>query len=108
MAGIPHPEYDPKTGVERWVERRLPVGGLIYNTLMIPTPKNLSWMWIWGIVLTVCLFLQIATGVSHSGSNSSWINIHALCFHVLTNLHPDTVASFAFIGAEVGFFVTRN
>ena len=63
MAGIPHPEYKANTRFERWLERRLPVGGLIYNTLMIPTPKNLSWMWIWGIVLTVCLVLQIATGV---------------------------------------------
>ncbi len=64
MAGIPHPEYDPKSGFERWLERRLPIGGLIYNTLMIPTPKNLNWMWIWGIVLTVVLVLQIATGVT--------------------------------------------
>ncbi|MCL4118788.1 UNVERIFIED_CONTAM: hypothetical protein GTU68_062784 [Idotea baltica] len=30
---------------------------------MIPTPKNLNWMWIWGIVLTFCLALQIITGI---------------------------------------------
>jgi ubiquinol-cytochrome c reductase cytochrome b subunit len=30
---------------------------------MIPTPKNLNWMWIWGIVLTFVLALQIVTGV---------------------------------------------
>jgi ubiquinol-cytochrome c reductase cytochrome b subunit len=30
---------------------------------MIPTPKNLNWMWIWGIVLTFCLVLQIITGI---------------------------------------------
>ena len=30
---------------------------------MIPTPKNLNWMWIWGIVLTFALASQIATGV---------------------------------------------
>ena len=64
MAGIPHPEYKAKTRFEGWLERRLPIGGLIYNTLMIPTPKNLSWMWIWGIVLTVVLVMQIATGVA--------------------------------------------
>ena len=63
MAGIPHEHYEPKTGPEKWVHRRLPVIGLIYDTLMIPTPKNLNWMWIWGIVLTVCLGIQIATGV---------------------------------------------
>jgi ubiquinol-cytochrome c reductase cytochrome b subunit len=35
----------------------------MYDTLMIPTPKNLNWMWIWGIVLTFCLALQIITGI---------------------------------------------
>jgi ubiquinol-cytochrome c reductase cytochrome b subunit len=30
---------------------------------MIPTPKNLNWMWIWGMVLAFCLALQIATGI---------------------------------------------
>ena len=30
---------------------------------MITTPKNLNWVWIWGIVLTFCLTLQIITGI---------------------------------------------
>ena len=64
MSGIPHEPYEPKSGFAKWVESRLPIGGLIYDTLTIPTPKNLNWMWIWGIVLTVCLALQIVTGVT--------------------------------------------
>ncbi len=63
MAGIPHDHYEPKTGAEKWVHRRIPIIGLIYDTLMIPTPKNLNWMWIWGIVLTFTLLLQIVTGI---------------------------------------------
>ena len=63
MAGIPHEAYEPKTNAERWIHRRLPVVGLLYDTLMIPTPKNLNWMWIWGIVLTFTLVLMIATGI---------------------------------------------
>ena len=63
MAGIPHDHYEPKTGFEKWIHERLPIGGIIYDTLMIPTPKNLNWMWIWGIVLAFCLVLQIVTGV---------------------------------------------
>jgi len=63
MSGIPHDHYEPKSGFEKWLDRRLPVVGLLYDTIMIPTPKNLSWMWIWGIVLTFCLALQIVTGV---------------------------------------------
>ena len=63
MSGIPHDTYEPKSGIEKWVESRLPVLGLLYSTLMIPTPRNLNWMWIWGIVLTFCLALQIITGI---------------------------------------------
>ena len=64
MSGIPHDHYEPKTRFEKWLHTRLPVVSLIYDTIMIPTPKNLNWMWIWGIVLVFCLVLQIATGVA--------------------------------------------
>jgi len=63
MAGIPHDHYEPKSGFEKWLHTRLPIAGLMYDTLMLPTPKNLNWMWIWGIVLTFCLVLQIITGI---------------------------------------------
>ncbi|PZQ49864.1 MAG: cytochrome b [Rhodovulum sulfidophilum] len=63
MSGIPHDHYEPKTAGEKWVESRLPVIGLAHSTLTIPTPRNLNWMWVWGIVLAFCLVMQIATGV---------------------------------------------
>ncbi|SOC18795.1 cytochrome b [Rhodobacter maris] len=63
MSGIPHDHYEPKTGIEKWLHDRLPIVSLIYDTIMIPTPKNLNWWWIWGIVLAFTLVLQIVTGV---------------------------------------------
>ncbi|MFL4469194.1 cytochrome bc complex cytochrome b subunit [Tateyamaria armeniaca] len=63
MGGIPHDHYEPKAAWEKGLAKRLPIVGLMYDTLMIPTPKNLNWMWIWGIVLTFCLALQIITGI---------------------------------------------
>ena len=63
MAGIPHDHYEPVTSGEKWLNRRLPIAGLLYDTLMIPTPKNLNWWWIWGIVLAFTLVLQIVTGI---------------------------------------------
>lgn len=63
MGGIPHDHYEPKSGFQTWLHDRLPVVGLVYDTIMIPTPKNLNWMWIWGIVLAFCLVLQIITGI---------------------------------------------
>jgi ubiquinol-cytochrome c reductase cytochrome b subunit len=63
MSGIPHDHYEPKSNWEKGLAKRLPIVGLIYDTIMIPTPKNLNWMWIWGIVLTFTLVLQIVTGI---------------------------------------------
>lgn len=62
-AGIPTEDYHPKTSAERWIDRRLPIVRLIVDFTTLPTPKNLNWMWIWGIVLTFCLVLQIVTGI---------------------------------------------
>jgi ubiquinol-cytochrome c reductase cytochrome b subunit len=63
MSGIPHDQYEPGSRGAKWLESRLPVLGLLHSTLTIPTPKNLNWMWIWGIVLTFTLAMQIVTGV---------------------------------------------
>ena len=63
MSGIPHDHYEPKGRFANWLHERLPVVALAYDTLMIPTPKNLNWWWIWGIVLAFTLVLQIATGI---------------------------------------------
>ena len=63
MGGIPHDHYEPKSDFEKGMQSRLPIIGLLYDTLMIPTPKNLNWMWIWGIVLTFALIMQIVTGI---------------------------------------------
>ena len=40
MAGIPHDHYEPKPGIETWLHKRLPIVSMVYDTLMIPTPKG--------------------------------------------------------------------
>ncbi|MDE0850606.1 cytochrome b N-terminal domain-containing protein [Yoonia sp.] len=63
MGGIPHDHYEPSSEFEKGMAKRLPIIGLLHATIMAPTPKNLNWMWIWGIVLTFTLALQIITGI---------------------------------------------
>jgi ubiquinol-cytochrome c reductase cytochrome b subunit len=63
MGGIPPAHYAPKSNFEKAMDKRLPIIGLLHTTIMAPTPKNLNWMWIWGIVLTFTLALQIITGI---------------------------------------------
>ena len=55
--------YVPKTAFERWMDSRLPIirFGMDYATL--PTPKNLNYWWTFGGILTLCLGVQIVTGI---------------------------------------------
>src|SRR3984893_217324 len=58
------PVYRPKNALLRWVEARLPIGGLIYSSVVAyPTPRNLNYWWTFGAILTFTLMAQIATGV---------------------------------------------
>ncbi|MEM6677630.1 MAG: cytochrome b/b6 [Pseudomonadota bacterium] len=63
MSGIPQDHYEPHTKAEKWVDDRLPIIRLAFDFIAFPTPKNLNWMWIWGVMLTVFLMIQIVTGI---------------------------------------------
>lgn len=59
-----HSNYEPKTGIERWLDTRLPVVRLAYDSIIdFPTPKNLNYWWTFGGILAVCLGIQLVTGI---------------------------------------------
>ena len=55
--------YEPKTGIERWLDTRLPIIRFSADLLDFPTPKNLNYWWTFGGILAFCLVVQIVTGV---------------------------------------------
>jgi ubiquinol-cytochrome c reductase cytochrome b/c1 subunit len=56
--------YQPQGRFMQWLERRLPIGGLIHSSFIVyPTPRNLNYWWTFGGILTFMLALQIVTGV---------------------------------------------
>ncbi|MDX5329736.1 MAG: cytochrome b/b6 [Pseudomonadota bacterium] len=59
-----HSTYEPKTGFERWLDTRLPIVRLGWDSIVdFPTPKNLNYWWTFGGILAVCLGIQIVTGI---------------------------------------------
>src|SRR5947208_12961529 len=59
-----HPTYQPQGAFLRWMERRLPIGGLVYSSFVVyPTPRNLNYWWAFGGILTFMLSVQIVTGI---------------------------------------------
>ncbi|ODT88772.1 cytochrome b N-terminal domain-containing protein [Phenylobacterium sp. SCN 70-31] len=59
-----HSTYEPKTGVERWLDTRLPIVRFMYDTALdFPTPKNLNYWWTFGGILALMLGIQLVTGI---------------------------------------------
>src|SRR5258708_20725369 len=58
------PEYQPTKPALKWIERRLPLIGLMHSSFVAyPTPRNLNYWWTFGAILSFMLGLQILTGV---------------------------------------------
>ena len=56
--------YIPDNKALAWVERRLPMLGLLKSSFVdYPTPRNLNYWWTFGGILTVVLMVQIVTGI---------------------------------------------
>ncbi|MEJ6595475.1 cytochrome b/b6 [Parasphingorhabdus sp.] len=58
-------QYTPTTEFGQWMDEKLPVPRLIYNSLGAgyPTPRNLNYMWNFGSLAGIFLVVQIVTGI---------------------------------------------
>src|SRR6201747_966136 len=57
-------DYQPTNSVVKWIERRLPIFGLVYSSFVAyPTPRNLNYWWTFGGILSFLLGAQIITGI---------------------------------------------
>jgi len=56
--------YQPTNPALQWLERRLPIIGLVHSSFVAyPTPRNLNYWWTFGAILSMMLAVQILTGV---------------------------------------------
>ena len=57
-------DYQPTNPALKWIERRLPIMGLVHSSFVAyPTPRNLNYWWTFGAILSMMLAVQILTGV---------------------------------------------
>lgn len=57
-------DYQPSNPALQWIERRLPILGLMHSSFVVyPTPRNLNYWWTFGAILSFMLGIQILTGV---------------------------------------------
>ena len=57
--------YEPKVPFMRYLDEKLPLPRLIYNAIGAgyPVPRNLNYMWNFGVLAGFCLVLQLVTGI---------------------------------------------
>ena len=57
--------YEPKTDFGRWIDDRLPLPRLIYGAIGggYPVPRNLNYLWNFGVLSGLFLVIQIVTGI---------------------------------------------
>ena len=59
-----HSTYQPTSGIEKWVDSRLPLPRMIHDSFVsYPVPRNLNYAYTFGAMLSVMLIVQILTGV---------------------------------------------
>ena len=59
-----HSSYQPSNGVEKWIDARLPLPRLMYDSFVsYPVPRNLNYAYTFGGMLSIMLIVQILTGV---------------------------------------------
>jgi len=59
-----HGTYEPTTGVGKWMDERLPLPRLMYDSFVAyPVPRNLNYAYTFGGMLSIMLIVQILTGV---------------------------------------------
>src|SRR4051794_12405566 len=68
-------QYKPKHPLMRWFDDRLPLPRLVYGAVGggYPVPRNLNYMWNFGVLAGLALVLQIVTGIvlaMHYNSNA--------------------------------------
>jgi len=59
-----HSTYQPQNPFMQWMEKRLPIAGLVHSSFIVyPVPRNLNYWWTFGGILAFMLGAQIVTGV---------------------------------------------
>ncbi|HUD29993.1 MAG TPA: cytochrome b N-terminal domain-containing protein [Novosphingobium sp.] len=58
-------EYKPSHPFMQWMDDRLPLPRLVYNSVGggYPVPRNLNYFWNFGFLALICLVIQIVTGI---------------------------------------------
>ncbi len=100
--------YEPTNPLMKYLDEKLPLPRLVYNAVGAgyPVPRNLSYMWNFGVLAGFCLVLQIITGVvlaMHYAANAgvAFDSVE----HIMRNVNWGWAMRYAHANGASAFFV---
>ena len=101
-------QYEPKSAFTKWIDEKLPVPRLVYNAVGAgyPVPRNLNYMWNFGVLAGFCLMLQIVTGVVLAMQYESDTGVaFASVEHIMRNVNWGWMLRYAHANGASFFFI---
>ncbi|MEP2735092.1 MAG: cytochrome b N-terminal domain-containing protein [Erythrobacter sp.] len=101
-------QYEPQNGFTQWIDEKLPLPRLVYNAVGAgyPVPRNLNYMWNFGVLAGFFLVLQIVTGVilaMHYAANAEVA--FATTEHIMRNVNWGWAMRYAHANGASFFFI---
>ena len=101
-------QYEPKSAFTKWLDQKLPVPRLVYAAVGggYPVPRNLNYMWNFGVLAGFALMLQIVTGVvlaMHYAANS--LVAFGTVEHIMRNVNWGWALRYAHANGASFFFI---
>ena len=101
-------QYEPKSGLMRWLDQRLPLPRLVYNSVGggYPVPRNLNNFWNFGVLAGIALGIQIVTGIvlaMHYNANAA--TAFASTEHIMRNVNQGWFLRYAHANGASFFFI---
>jgi ubiquinol-cytochrome c reductase cytochrome b subunit len=101
-------EYTPSHPFMKWMDEKLPVPRLVYNSVGAgyPVPRNLNYFWNFGFMALACLGIQIVTGIilaMHYAANAmvAFDSVE----HIMRNVNWGWLMRYAHANGASAFFV---
>ena len=109
-----HSTYTPKSGFGKWLDARLPLPRLVYDSFVAyPVPRNLNNWYTFGGILSLMLIIQLVTGIvlaMHYAASTAlaftsveWIMRDVNYGWLMRRMHANG-ASFFFIAVYIHIF----
>ncbi len=101
-------QYEPKHPFMRWMDERLPLPRLVFNSVGggYPVPRNLNHFWNFGVLAGVALTIQIVTGIVLA---MHYVPSAGLAFnsveHIMRNVNQGWLLRYAHANGASFFFI---